>query len=120
MDLEIIFSMICTGLGVLITICTFIIKLSRNTKIRKNAENLLLLTNQISVFVKEAEEFVNYSGSEKKNYVLTKMNQFSIDNKIKYNEEYVSSKIEELIDTTNVVNTNKVIETNIVKNDWLK
>lgn len=120
MDLEFIFSMIGTCLGIIITILTFIIKMSKNTKVRKKAEKLLLLTNQINTFVKEAEGFTNYSGSEKKNYVLTKMNQFSIDNKIKYDEDYVSNKIEELIDTTKVVNTNKVKETITIKKDWLK
>lgn len=119
MDLEFIFSMIGTGLGILITILTFIIKMSKNTKVRKNAEKLLLITNKIASFVKEAEGFNNYTGLEKKNYVLTKMNQFSIDNKIKYDEDYISNKIEELIETTKIVNANKVNETITIKKDWL-
>ena len=120
MDLEFLFSMLGTALGILITILTFIIKLSKNTKVRKNAEKLLLLTNQIATYVKEAEGFSNYTGVEKKNYVLTKMNQFSIDNNVKYNEEYISNKIEELIDTTKVVNSNKANEAVVNNKDWLK
>ncbi|MGM9969438.1 MAG: phage holin, LLH family [Anaeroplasma sp.] len=120
MDLEFIFSIIGTGLGILITILTFIIKLSKNNKVRKNAENLLLLTNQISTFVKEAEGFSNYNGCEKKNYVLTKMNQFSIENGIKFDKDYVSKKIEELIDTTKVVNISKDNALIAIEKDWLK
>lgn len=120
MDLEFLFSMLGTALGILITILTFIIKLSKNTKVRKNAEKLLLLTNQIATYVKEAEGFSNYTGVEKKNYVLTKMNQFSIDNNVKYNEEYISNKIEELIDTTKVVNSNKANEAVVNNKDWLE
>lgn len=119
MDIEIIFSMIGTGLGILITILTFIIKLSKNTKVRKNAEKMLALTSQVSAFVKEAEEFTHYTGAEKKNYVLTKMNQYSIDHNIKYDEEYVSDKIEELIDTTKQVNAIKECEPTTTKKDWL-
>ena len=70
--------------------------------------------------MKEAEGFRNYTGAEKKNYVLTKMNQFSIDNKINYDEDYVSCKIEELIETTKVVNTNANNETVTIKEDWLE
>lgn len=120
MDLELIFSIIGTFLGIVITVLTFIIKMSKNTKVRKNAEKILLLTNQIATYVKEAEGFRNYTGAEKKNYVLTKMNQFSIDNKINYDEDYVSCKIEELIETTKVVNTNANNETVTIKEDWLE
>jgi hypothetical protein len=119
MDIEVIFSMVCTGLGFIITILTFIIKLSKNTKVRQNAEKLLLVTNQISTFVREAEAFVNYTGVEKKNYVLTKMNQFSIDNNIKYDQEYVSNKIEDIIDTTKIVNNSANSKSQNTGKDWL-
>lgn len=119
MDLEFIFSLVGTGLGVLITVLTCIIKLSRNTRVRKNAEKMLSLTEQISVFVKEAEEFTHYTGAEKKNYVLTKMNQYSIDHNMDYDGEYVSDKIEELIETTKRVNAVKETETVTAEKDWL-
>ena len=48
------------------------------------------------------------------------MNQFSIDNNVKYNEEYISNKIEELIDTTKVVNSNKANEAVVNNKDWLE
>ena len=105
-----------TGIGILITVLTCLIKITKNTKVRKTAEKMLLLTNQIAVFVTEAESFKNYTGSEKKNYVLTKMNQFSIENKIKYDEEYITKQLEELINTTKKVNTSR----NTIKKDWLE
>lgn len=120
MDLEVILSILGTGLGIFITILTFIIKMTKNTKIRKHAERLLALTNQLSVFVEEAESFRNYTGEEKKNYVLTKMNRYSLDNKLEYDEEYISKKLEELIETTKKVNTEKKDQASIAEEDWLK
>ncbi|MGM9972311.1 MAG: phage holin, LLH family [Anaeroplasmataceae bacterium] len=120
MDLEYILSLAGTSLGIIITILTFIIKLSKNTKVRKKAEKLLIMTSEIMNCVKEAEKFKNYTGLEKKNYVLTKINQYSIDNNIKYDEEYVSQRIEEIIETTKTVNTNNEDENQNNKKDWLE
>ena len=44
---------------------------------------------------------------EKKEYVMTKANQFALDNGIKFNEEFISNKIEDLLSLTNQVNVNK-------------
>ena len=51
-----------------------------------------------------AEKYKNYSGAEKREYVLTKINQLAIENKIKYDVRMVSDKIEELIKLTKEIN----------------
>lgn len=104
MDLEFVLSMIGTILGMVITILTFIIKLSKSKKVRKTAEEMLVVSNKLCEYVEIAEGFKNYTGEEKKNFVLTKMNQYSIDNNIKFDSNYIIEKLESLIETTKKVN----------------
>jgi hypothetical protein len=51
-----------------------------------------------------AESYYNYLGEEKKAYVLTKLNQYALDNGITFDEEKASQKIEELIALSKNVN----------------
>lgn len=104
MDLEFVLSMIGTILGMVITILTFIIKLSKSKKVRKTAEEMLVVSNKLCEYVEIAEGFKNYTGEEKKNFVLTKMNQYSIDNNIKFDSNYIIEKLESLIEITKKVN----------------
>ena len=104
MDLEVILSILGTLLGMVVTILTFIIKLSKSKKVRKTAEEMLLVSNKLCEYVEAAEEFKNYTGEEKKNFVLTKMNQFTLDNNFNFNSDYIVEKLESLIATTKKVN----------------
>ena len=52
-----------------------------------------------------AESFANYSGEEKKEYVITKVNQFAIENGIKFDLQMVTEKIEEMIELSKKVNS---------------
>lgn len=64
--------------------------------------------NKICSIVKEAvskaEEFTNYTGEEKKNYVMTLANQYAIENNIKFNSDKVSNFIEEVVTLSKEVN----------------
>ncbi|MDE5715516.1 MAG: hypothetical protein K2I42_05220 [Anaeroplasmataceae bacterium] len=115
MNLEIILSFMGTALGFLVSLLTLIIKLSKNKKVTKTIEQMLSITDQLNTFIIEAEQFKNYTGTEKKNYVLTKINQFAIDNKIKFSLDSVSDKIEEIISLTKNVNCS-----NSYRKDWLE
>lgn len=113
MNLEMLLSLMATGIGFMISLFTLIIKLSKNKKVRKTAEEMLSFTEKLSTFVEEAEKFSHYTGAEKKNFVLTKLNQFSIDNHMKFDEEWVSSKVDEVISLTKKVNASEN------KKEWL-
>ena len=104
MDLELILSLSGTILGLLITACTFIVKTVNNTKAKHIAEQAIKIGNAVLPFIKEAEKFTSYTGAEKKEYVMTKANQFAIENNIPFNADEVSDKIEELITLTRHVN----------------
>lgn len=54
--------------------------------------------------IKTAETLSHYTGAEKKEYVMTKANQFAITKSIKFNADKVSSLVEDLVALTKQVN----------------
>ena len=129
-SVEIILSLMATIIGLAVMVLSFLVKIIKNAKARKCAEQLLKVAGAIMPFIKEAEKFTSYTGAEKKAYVMTKANQFAISNRIPFKDAEVSAKIEELIELTKEINAHptarKTVEiihepANIVKNqDWLK
>lgn len=80
------------------------VKAIKSKKILQDESDLL---NAVAPIMEIAEKFTNYSGAEKKEYVLTRINQLAIENGIKYDSDAVSEKIEQLIQLTKEVNYNK-------------
>ena len=103
-DLQIILSEAGAALALLITAVTFLTKFIKSAKAKKAAEELVKLGNAVLPYIKKAESFVNFSGAEKKEYVLTKANQFAIENKMAFDVRQASEKIEELVSLTKSVN----------------
>ena len=103
-NLEIIISMASAALGLLITTVTFLSKFVTNAKAKKAMENIVKIGNAVIPYIEEAEGFIHYSGEEKKQFVLTKANRFAIENNIKFDEQAVSEKIEELVSLSKQVN----------------
>lgn len=104
--------------GLITTATGFLIPLVKNRKAKKALEALNSIAGQIQPLVVEAERFVNYTGAEKKQFVLTKINDFAIKNKIPFDETAASDLIEEIVATTKQVNMrdkDKTVET--PKND---
>lgn len=92
--IKIIISLLATTLSLLFASSLSLFKFINSKKLNKKIIDL----------IKIAKEFTNYSGIEKKEYVLTKLNQLSIDNKVNFDIEKASSKIEELISLSKNVN----------------
>lgn len=90
--------------GLITTATGFLIPLVKNRKAKKALEALNSIAGQIQPLVVEAERFVNYTGAEKKQFVLTKINDFAIKNKIPFDEAAASTLIEEIVATTKQVN----------------
>jgi uncharacterized membrane protein YbaN (DUF454 family) len=103
-NLEIIISVSGALIGLLVTTITFLTKAIKNTKAKKQAERLLMINEALLPFIQTAEEYTNYTGKEKKEYVLTKANQYFIQKGLKFDEELCASKIEELVALTKKVN----------------
>lgn len=65
---------------------------------------MLELCNVLLPYIEKAEKFVNYTGEEKKEYVMTQVNRYALENGIKFDYNVVSSKIEEYIELSKEVN----------------
>ncbi len=115
-NLQVLLSFLGSILGLLFTTIIFLKKSIKNKKLKKVLEKAEQITKEIIPCIIEAEHFVNYTGNEKKNYVMTKVNQFAIENQIEFDINYVSDKIEELILLSKEVNNgskNNNIESNV-------
>lgn len=103
-SLEIILSLAGAALGLLVTSATFIVKFLKKSNAKKAAEQVIEICNAILPYIEQAEKFVHYTGEEKKEYVMTKANQYALEHGIKFDAEYVGGKVEELISLTKEVN----------------
>lgn len=101
---KIILSCIGAFLTLISLIAGFLTKILKDAKKRKRAEQLTFFTEKAQEYVVLAEKFLNYAGSEKKEYVTTKINQECITNKIKFDPVKVSEVIEEIVKITKQVN----------------
>ena len=103
-QMEWILSIAGTVLGLVILCVSFLIKLVQSIRARKKEQGKTTLLDAVAPLVEIAENFIGYSGEEKKEYVMTKLNQFAIENGIEFNAEAISEKIEELIELSKQVN----------------
>lgn len=103
-NVEWILSIVGTALSLLIVCISFLIKLVQTMKARKKEHRQATLLDAVAPIVEIAESFTNYSGAEKKEYVLTNVNRFAIENGIEFDAELVSKKIEQLIELSKQVN----------------
>lgn len=103
-NLEWILSLAGTALSLFVVCITFIVKLVQSIKERSKDKERTELLDAVGPIMEIAETFVNYSGEEKKEYVLTKINQYAIENGIVFDSKLVSEKIEELITLSKQVN----------------
>lgn len=102
---EWIVSLIGTAGSLLIAVVTFAIKCIRAIRDKTKTEGLASLTAEIVPLIETAEKFLHYSGEEKKEYVLTKLNRFAMDNGIAFDAEKISEQIDRLVELTRQVNS---------------
>lgn len=102
--LEQIITIASAGVGLLATVTGFLIPLVKNVK----AKNRLTALNKLSVLLNslivEAEQFANFTGAEKKQYVLTKANRYALENNIPFEESTVDAEIEKIVKLSKNVN----------------
>ena len=110
-NLDLTITIVSAVISLVLTIVIFAIKLTNTIKQKKTIENEQDLLDAVGPIMEIAEKLSNYTGQEKKEYVLTKVNQLAIENKVKYDETKISAKIEELISLTKNVNATQNKET---------
>lgn len=101
-----IMSGVCTGIMGVLTLILGIKKGKwKNLFKGENAKHFVI--DIILEAMTTVENFANYTGEEKKEYVKTKVNQYCIENKIKYDAELTETNIEKMIDFSKGVNSGK-------------
>lgn len=108
-NIELILSLAGTALSLFIACVLFVVKIICGYATKKKLKNSYVLLDAVAPLMEIAETFTNYSGEEKKEYVMTKLNQFAIENGITFDEQAVTSKIEELIGLSKNVNGRETI-----------
>ena len=103
-NLEVILSLSGTLLGFAVSLITVLVKYFNSVKAKRRAEQVIEIGKAVIPFIEKAETFAGYTGAEKKEYVLTKANQFALEKGFRYDAEQVSAKIEELVSLTKEVN----------------
>lgn len=101
--LELILGYISTSLIVLVAIVTYSLKLLSSLKEIKNLKNEDILENELMKLIKLAESLFT-EGSERKYFVLSRIENFSSENKIKMNQVKIEQRIDEMITFTKNVN----------------
>lgn len=98
-------------LGLIATATGFLIPLVKNVKAKNKLTALNKLSTTLQAFIVDAETFTNFTGAEKKEYVMTKANRYAIENKIPYDEQAVSDKVEEIVALSKEVNKRGTVST---------
>ncbi len=94
--------------GLLATITGFLIPLVKNVKAKNKLTALNKLSTTLQSLIIDAETFTNFSGAEKKEYVMTKANRYAIEHKIPYDEHAVSEKVEDMVSLSKEVNKREI------------
>ena len=103
-NIEKIITISSTALGFVATVIGLLIPLVKNIKTKNRLSAIKKLTSTLQSLIIDAEAFVNFTGTEKKEYVMTKANRYAIENRIPFYEQDVSEKIEDLIKISKEVN----------------
>lgn len=108
------------GIPIFVSVLSILISVVKNSKVKKFASNILTVSEKAKEYIVEAEANKNYTGSEKKSYVITRLLKFIVDNSISnVDETTVSNIIENEVALTNEVNVEKKPQTTTLKNSTL-
>ena len=102
--LEYIFSLVGTVLSFLVALLTLVLKLMKVLKDKSITEDREKLVEKLLELVVEAEGMLDYSGKEKKAYVMEKVSEFASRENIEADLEFVSEEIEKLVELSKQVN----------------
>ena len=106
---------IITVATLLITTISFLIKSVKSSKAQKTSKAEIHINNILLKLMEEAEKYVNYSGEEKKAYVITRVKEEFLRNKVKLDTNKVNDKIESLIQLSKNVNGRNKIDKTLKK-----
>lgn len=121
MNISEILTWVVFGISFLSGLVSILIPYLKTAKAKKNAEKVVkvlsgfeLICKNIQPLVVKAEQFTNFSGVERKEWVMTQLRIIALKNSIVFDENAVSEKVEEVVSTTNKVNVNKNVSSETI------
>lgn len=121
MNISEILTWVVFGISFLSGLVSILIPYLKTAKAKKNAEKVVkalsgleLICKNIQPLVVKAEQFRNFSGVERKEWVMTQLRIIALKNSIVFDESAVSEKVEEVVSTTNKVNVNKNVSSETI------
>lgn len=103
-NLEWILSLIATVLSLLIACISFGIKLIKNVREKIRTKKYNELIESIAPIMEIAENNTQLHGADKKDYVMDKVSQYAVENRLIYDAKAVADKIEELVAFSKQIN----------------
>lgn len=101
---EWILSLAATALSLLVACISFVIKLVKVVREKIKAKKFDELMDSIAPIMELAETHTEYSGADKKAYVLEKVSKYAAENGLIFEAQAVADKIEELVKFSKQVN----------------
>ena len=121
MNISEILTWVVFGISFLSGLVSILIPYLKTAKAKKNAEKVVkalsgleLICKNIQPLVVKAEQFRNFSGVERKEWVMTQLRIIALKNSIVFDESAVSEKVEEVVSTSNKVNVNKNVSSETI------
>lgn len=103
--LQLILPIVSGCITLLTLILSIIISKTKNTKVKTDCDNILKFLFKIEEFIAKAEECSNWTGNEKKQFVLSMLYNDAKD--VGITEDALDGLIEQFVYFTNLVNTKK-------------
>lgn len=111
MEIDKILTLVIGGSYVILTVILYITQWINAIKTKNKEKQAALInatqsqiTDTALQLIQEAEKFKNYTGTEKLNYVITRLKQV---NQTLYNEDDLIELVNKLVETTKNVNSKK-------------
>lgn len=98
------YEMIVAILSMIAFVLTLILKHTKSKKLKRALKNITLIEQVLREAMYQAEVLKNFTGSERREYVMTKVNQYCIAHHIEYQEEEILQAIEDNITLSKRIN----------------
>lgn len=108
------------ALPFIVAAITYIAANAKNKKLKRKAENWAKIAKAAQIYVADAEQFLNFAGTEKKEWVITKINQYAIDKGIEFDVRLASALIEDIVQLSKKVNGREKDQKPIEKKEVLE
>lgn len=103
-NVEWILSLAVTALSLLVVCISFLVKMIKSIRAKIKEKKYTELMDSVAPIMEIAENYTEYKGEDKKQYVMEKVNQYAAENGITFDAKSVADKIERLIEFSKQVN----------------